>query len=88
MKKAEVQKVFVAPKKPKAKRDFIFDSFEIIYKLDDKQVGRYQTSSSVRLFGDGKTSEHHLTWDEREDLDHAIGDVVNNVRTKWVKKPR
>ena len=75
-------------KKPKAKRDFIFDSFEVVYNLGDKQVGIYQTSPSTRLFGDGKRAEHHLTWDEREDLDHAMGDLVDKTHTKWIKKPR
>jgi preprotein translocase subunit SecE len=92
-KKGEVQRVTRSPKSPKKKekRDFFFDSFEIIYKLDDEhghpqQVGRYMTSPSTRLFGDGKTAVHKLTWPEREDLDHAIGDVIDQTHTVYEKK--
>lgn len=90
-KKAEVTKVTRTPKKTKEKRDFFFDSFEIIYKLDDEhghpqQVGRYMTSPTTHLFGDGKTMVHTLTWPEREELDHAIGDVVHKTKHKFIKK--
>jgi len=92
-KKGEVSKVVVtpAPSRTSKKRDFIFDSFEIIYNLDDErghpqQVGRYRTSPSTRLFGDGKTKVHKLTWQEREDLDHAIGDVIDESHAVYEKK--
>ena len=95
-KKATVQKVFVngKPAKPE-KRDFIFDHFEVIYYLGyekdnftSKQVGKYKCSPSTRLFGDGKTAERQLTWSEREDLDHEIAELIENKRTRYVKRKK